>query len=104
MVEVEWIKENGKFTMMEKPKTKREIKAELVLLSMGFVHCVHEGLAEEFKLDFDMRGNIKVGTNGQTSQPKVFAAGDSISGASLVVRAIASGRKAAENVHQFLSE
>ncbi len=104
VVEVEWKKEGGKFKMIEKPDTKRVINAELVLLSMGFVHCIHEGLVKEFGLKLDPRGNIKTDTKGQTSKAKVFAAGDAVSGASLVVRAIAAGRKAAENVHEFLSK
>jgi len=103
VIEVEWIKENGQFKMIEKPETKRQIKAELVLLSMGFVHCIHEGLAKELALETDNRGNLKVNSNGMTSSSKVFAAGDAVSGASLVVRAIAAGRKTAQNVHEFLS-
>lgn len=102
VVEVEWKKENGQFKMMEKEHTKRTIDAELILLSMGFVHCYHEGLATELGIDFNQRGNISIGGNYQTSKAKVFAAGDAVSGASLVVRAIASGRKTAENVHEFL--
>jgi glutamate synthase (NADPH/NADH) small chain len=103
VVEVEWVNENGKFSMIEKPETLRIINAELVLLSMGFVHCIHEGLANELGIEFDQRGNIKVNETHSTSCDKVFAAGDAISGASLVVRAIASGRKTAERVHEFLS-
>jgi glutamate synthase (NADPH) small chain len=103
IVEVEWIKENGQFKMVEKPETLRVVEAELVLLSMGFVHCVHDGLAEELGLKFDKRGNIVVDENMRTNKAKIFAAGDSVSGASLVVRAIASGRKTAETVNNFLS-
>lgn len=102
VVEVEWKKQNGQFKMIEKDDTRRVIDADLVLLSMGFVHCVHEGLVKEFGLKLDQRGNIKTDTQGNTSKAKVFAAGDAVSGASLVVRAIAAGRKAAENVHEFL--
>ena len=69
---------------------------------MGFVHAVHEGLVSELKLDLDTRGNIKINENGQTSNPKVFAAGDSVSGASLVVRAIFSGRVAAQRINKYL--
>lgn len=102
VVEVEWKKENGQFKMIEKQETKQVIKAEIVLLSMGFVHCVHEGLVKEFGLKLDQRGNIVTNKNSSASKAKVFAAGDAVSGASLVVRAIAAGRKAAENVHDFL--
>jgi glutamate synthase (NADPH/NADH) small chain len=69
---------------------------------MGFVHCVHDGLAEELGLKFDKRGNIVIDENMKTNKAKIFAAGDSVSGASLVVRAIASGRKTAEAVNNFL--
>jgi glutamate synthase (NADPH) small chain len=104
VVDVEWIKQDGKFNMLEKPETIKVIDAELVLLSMGFVHCIHEGLAAEFGIEFDQRGNIKVDEKNSSTKEKVFAAGDAVSGASLVVRAIASGRKTAEKVHSFLSE
>lgn len=102
VIEVEWVNENGSYKMMEKPGTKKIIKTQLALLSMGFIHCIHEGLAKELKLELDKRGNIITNVQSQTSQSKVFAAGDAVSGASLVVRAIAAGRKAAENVHDFL--
>lgn len=104
VVEVEWEKVAGKFKMIEKPETTRIIDTELVLLSMGFVHCMHEGLADELGLKFDLRGNISIDENMQTSKAKVFAAGDAASGASLVVRAIASGRKTAEKVDEFLAQ
>lgn len=102
VVEVGWEKKNGQFKMVEKPETKRVIDTELVLLSMGFVHCIHEGLAKELGLKLDRRGNIVVDGTMKTSKAKVFASGDAVSGASLVVRALASGRKTAEKVDKFL--
>jgi len=102
LVEVDWVTENGKTTMVEKPGTARIIGADLVLLAMGFVHCTHEGIAEEFGLEFDPRGNIKVDKNFRTSKEKVFAAGDATIGASLVVRAIFQGRNLARSVDSFL--
>jgi len=102
VVEVDWVKENGQFKMVEKPETTHIIDADLVLLSMGFVHCIHEGLADELKLKYDNRGNIIIDEKMATSKAKVFAAGDAVSGASLIVRAIASGRKTAESIHDFL--
>jgi glutamate synthase (NADPH/NADH) small chain len=111
VVEVEWKKENlpdgmagSQFKMVEKPETLRQIKTELVLLSMGFVHCYHESLANELGVKFDKRGNISIDASGQTSRTKVFAAGDAISGTSLVVRAIASGRRVADQVHEYLTQ
>ncbi len=102
VVEVDWLKENGRMNMVEKPGTTRKMDADLVLLAMGFVHCVHEGLAGELGLEFDARGNIKVDRNFQTSAPGVFAAGDAATGASLVVRAIFQGRSLARSVDKFL--
>ncbi len=102
VVDVEWVGANGKMQIVEKEETRRLIDAELVLLSMGFVHCVHEGLLDDLGLEYDERGNIRVNDNRETSKAKVFAAGDAIRGASLVVHAIAEGRKMAENVHQYL--
>ncbi len=103
LVEVEWSKgENRQWIMNEKPETSHLVDAELVLLSMGFVSPVHEGLVKELALELDSRGNIRVDDGYQTSQSKVFAAGDAASGASLVVTAIAKGREAAKNVHRYL--
>ena len=102
ILEVDWVNEDGKMTMVEKPDTTQIIDVDLVLLAMGFLHPVHEGIANEFGLEYDSRGNIRVDTKYQTSVPKVFAAGDSMMGASLVVRAINHGRQAAKAVHEYL--
>ncbi len=100
---VEWKKDaSGKIAMHEVPGTVEIIPAELVMLSMGFVHPVHEGLLNELGLELDGRGNVKVGSDYSTSKAKVFAAGDTTRGASLVVHAISSGREAAEKVNEFL--
>jgi glutamate synthase (NADPH/NADH) small chain len=104
VVEVEWVNRNGNMQMTEKPGTAKIIEADLVLLAMGFVHCIHEGLAGELGLEFDARGNIKVDRNFNTSKPKVFAAGDAATGASLVVRAIFQGRSLARAVDNFLKQ
>jgi len=88
--------------MIEKPQAARLIGADLVLLAMGFVHCMHEGIGQEFGLEYDQRGNIKVDRNFQTNHPKVFAGGDAAIGASLVVRAIFQGRNLAKSVDNFL--
>lgn len=102
VVEVEWVKEEGRMVMKEKEGTLRAIPADLVLLSMGFVHPVHEGLISELGLDLDQRGNIKIEKNYSTSVKGVFAAGDAANGASLVVTAIAKGREAAQNINNYL--
>jgi glutamate synthase (NADPH/NADH) small chain len=100
--DVEWKNSNGRYTMEVIPGTRRKIDADLVLLAMGFVHPVLEGLLSELELELDHRRNIKVDENQSTSHQKVFAAGDSVSGASLVVNAIASGRKVAKEIDRFL--
>jgi glutamate synthase (NADPH/NADH) small chain len=98
---VEW--KDGK--MAEVPGSEFELKADLVLLAMGFVSPVGSVL-EAFGIDKDARGNAKATTDGdgcyQTSQPKVFAAGDVRRGQSLVVWAIREGRQCARAVDEFL--
>jgi glutamate synthase (NADPH/NADH) small chain len=80
-----------------------ELKADLVLLAMGFVHPVHEGMIAALKLELDPRGNVKADTKRyQTSLEKVFAAGDMRRGQSLIVWAIREGRQAAAAVDEFL--
>jgi glutamate synthase (NADPH/NADH) small chain len=98
---VEWIKEPGKALMMKKSGKTEVIKADLVLLSMGFLHPVHEGLLDSLGIQYDQRGNI-LSTGYKSSVDKIFTAGDAASGASLVVRAIDSGRKAAKAIDEFL--
>jgi len=105
VVDVEWSKgKNGQMEMKEMPGTIRTIDAELVLLSMGFVHPVHEGLLNGLKVEYSDRGNVKVNKKHQASRAKIFATGDCISGASLVVTAIASGRKTAADIMEYLSD
>jgi glutamate synthase (NADPH/NADH) small chain len=100
--EVEWVKKDNRHQMEVIPGTRRIIEADLVLLAMGFVHPVIEGLLSELELELTQRNNIKVSANQSTSRQKVFAAGDSVNGASLVVNAIASGRKVAKEIDRFL--
>jgi glutamate synthase (NADPH/NADH) small chain len=101
---VRWDKVNGELSMAAIPGTQRVIETDFVLLAMGFVHPVIDGLVTELNLELDKRGNVKVNQNLMTSQNKIFAAGDTVNGASLVVRAIASGRKAAKEINKFLSK
>ncbi|MGZ5661149.1 MAG: glutamate synthase subunit beta, partial [Usitatibacter sp.] len=104
---VEWVKdEKGAMAMKEVPGTEFTIPAQLVLLAMGYVHPVHEGLIEQLGVAKDSRGNVKAPTDGAgsyaTSVPKVFAAGDMRRGQSLVVWAIREGRQCAREVDAFL--
>lgn len=103
--EVEWEKdpETNRMNLIHTGRTET-IKADLVLLAMGFTNPVYEGLIEQLGVELDQRHNVKVDENQKTSTDKVFAAGDASTGASLVVRCIASGRKAAQNIHQYLTK
>lgn len=103
VVEVRWEKDaNGRMGMVEVDSTKHVIPCELALLSMGFTQPIHEGLLNDLGMKYDNRGNVVVDAKNQTSVSKVFAAGDTVLGASLVVRAIYSGRQAAFNADEYL--
>ena len=99
---VEW--KDGK--MQEIPDTEFEMKADLVLLAMGFVSPV-QSVLDAFRVQKDARGNAKATTDGAgcyaTSVGKVFAAGDMRRGQSLVVWAIREGRQCARAVDEFLT-
>jgi glutamate synthase (NADPH) small chain len=101
-VRVAW--KDGK--MSEVPGSEFEMKADLVLLAMGFLGPVQGGLLEQFGVEKDPRSNVKADTEGTrayaTSVPKVFAAGDMRRGQSLVVWAIREGRQCARSVDEFL--
>jgi glutamate synthase (NADPH/NADH) small chain len=85
------------------PGTEFEIEADLVLLAMGFVHPVHEGMIKSLGVALDQRGNVSADTSAYlTSVPKVFTAGDMRRGQSLVVWAIREGRQCAHAVDKFL--
>jgi len=101
---VAWQKDdNGQMVMREMPGTEFELKADLVLLAMGFVGPVHDGLLADLGVAKDPRGNVLADTDSyRTSIPKVFAAGDMRRGQSLVVWAIREGRQCARAVDEFL--
>jgi glutamate synthase (NADPH/NADH) small chain len=80
-----------------------ELDADLVLLAMGFVHPVHDGLLKSLGLDLDQRGNVRANMQDyRTSLPKVFSAGDMRRGQSLVVWAIREGRLCARAIDETL--
>ena len=99
--EVEWSKKNGNWKIKEREGTDFFLDVGLVILAMGFVHVTHEGLVKDTELKLDQKGNIIV-KNFQTSDPQIFAAGDTITGPSLVVHAINSGRRAAAVIDEWL--
>jgi glutamate synthase (NADPH/NADH) small chain len=85
------------------PGTEFSLDVELVLLAMGFLGPVKTGMIEELGVQIDSRGNVATDENYMTSVPGVFAAGDMRRGQSLVVWAIAEGRKAARGVDEWLT-
>jgi glutamate synthase (NADPH) small chain len=104
-VKLEWqITEDGKpAKFVEVAGTEQIIKADLVLLAMGFVSPQKEGLLSQLEIELDERGNVKASEkNYQTSISKVFTAGDMRRGQSLVVWAISEGRECARKVDEYL--
>lgn len=93
---------SGRRTFREIPGSGFEIPAGLVLLALGFVHAEHGPLVRDLSLPTDPRGNLVVDADFMTPTPGVFAAGDATSGASLVVRAIDYGRRAAAGIDRYL--
>ena len=89
--------------MQEVAGSEFELQADLVLLAMGFVHPVHEGMLERLGVKLDPRGNVEADTEEyRTSNDKVFAAGDMRRGQSLVVWALREGRQCARAVDEYL--
>ncbi len=104
---VRWDKDdNNQWKMSEVEDSEFEIKADLVMLAMGFVHPVHQGMIQELGVELDGRGNVLGATDGQdaykTTIDGVFVAGDMRRGQSLVVWAIREGRQVAHAVDEFL--
>ncbi|MFK7773213.1 MAG: glutamate synthase subunit beta [Saprospiraceae bacterium] len=105
LVNLKWVinEATGRSNFEEIEGSEREIPCELALLAVGYLHPQKEGLLEKLNIELTERGNVK-GENYQTNLDKVFTAGDMRRGQSLVVWAIAEGRKAAESVNDFLME
>jgi glutamate synthase (NADPH/NADH) small chain len=95
--------ESGRPQMQEVLGSEFELDADLILLAMGFLGPLHEGLLDDLGVEYDGRGNIGANTaEYQTSQPGIFAAGDCRRGQSLVVWALSEGREAARAVDAYL--
>ena len=92
--------ENGTFTPI--PNTEFEMDADLVLLAMGFTGPVKNGLLDSLGVKYDARGNVAADANYMSSVDGVFAGGDVRRGQSLIVWAIAEGRKMAAGVDAYL--
>jgi len=102
--QVEWVQGPSGWQAHELPDTEFTIEVDVVLLAMGFMHVVHGGLVDALGLALDGRGNVVAAPDGATSREGTFAAGDTASGASLVVRAIYAGRQAAEGIDRWLKK
>jgi glutamate synthase (NADPH/NADH) small chain len=104
-VAVEWnVAQNGRAVPKEIAGTQKIWCAGVVLLAMGFLGPEKEGLLDQLGVEINDRGNVRVNKNKQTNLPGVFAAGDVERGQSLVVWAIADGRRAAREVDRYLME
>ena len=103
-VRLEWSKNpDGRFVMQEIPGSTFSLKADLVLLAMGFVGPLRPGMVEQSGAALDPRGNVGANTvDYRTSVAKLFAAGDMRRGQSLVVWAIREGRQCARAIDEFL--
>ncbi len=100
---LEWRENNGRQVMVEIPDSAFEIKTDLVLLALGFVHPVHAGMLAELGVALDSRSNVRASeADYQTSVNKIFTAGDMRRGQSLVVWAIREGRQCARAVDEYL--
>ena len=102
-VRLDWQQEKtGKWNMQEIAGSDFELKSDLVLLAMGFLHVEPGPMIKDYGIKTDHRGNVIVDKNMMTSEKGVFAAGDTVLGASLVVRAIYQGRRAAAGANAYL--
>ena len=101
---IEWKQpENGgRPEMVEVPGSEFTLKADLVLLAMGFLHPQHDGLLDSLGVEYDPRGNVKTDAMMKSTAEKIFACGDMQRGQSLVVHAIASGRTCARAIDLYL--
>lgn len=104
-IEVEFVlpkEKGGRPQLQEIRGSEFELKADIVILAMGFVHPVQVGLIHDLGVALTPQGNVSADQNFMTSLPKVFSAGDVHRGASLVVWAIYEGRSAAREIDRFL--
>jgi glutamate synthase (NADPH/NADH) small chain len=103
-IRVDWqLGDGGQMKLVEVPGSAFTLKADLVLLAMGFVGPRKAGLLEQAGVELDSRGNVKAPlTNYATSKAQIFACGDMRRGQSLVVWAIREGRQCARGVDEFL--
>ncbi len=102
VVEVEWTKDEAGRHVMKEIGKPEILKIDLAFLALGFVHPIQEGLLKELKLEVDTRKNVATDSKRATNVAKVFGTGDCVSGQSLVVKCIASGRETASHIDNYL--
>ncbi len=102
-IEVDWINEKGKYIPVDSKNSSFIIEAELVLLAMGFLGPGPDPFADMLRLERAINGSIKIDEKHMTSVPGIFSAGDMARGQSLVVRAIADGKAAAEDIDNIIT-
>ncbi|MSQ31309.1 MAG: glutamate synthase subunit beta [Dehalococcoidia bacterium] len=101
-VRVEFVQQDGRQVMREVPDSDFEVRADLVLLAMGFLGPERRGMLDQLGVQLTERGNVKADANKMTTVPGVFTAGDMARGQSLIVWAIAEGRAAARGIDAYL--
>jgi len=102
--EVSWEQDSaGRWQQHEVPGSDFTLDIDMVLIAAGFVHVEQSRLVRDLDLKLNPQGNVAVDSNFATSADGVFAAGDAVSGASLVVKAMDQGRRAADKVNEYLS-
>jgi glutamate synthase (NADPH/NADH) small chain len=102
-VDVDWEKKDGRFVPVKKAGTERTVEAQLVLLAMGFTREGNAGILNAFGVETGDDCAPCLNKDYMTNVDGVFVAGDLSQGASLVVRAIADGRRAADGVDRYLA-
>src|SRR5581483_1872190 len=100
--QVEMVREAGQTRFVPQPGSDFELKADLVLLAMGFVGPADGPLLKDLGVRMSERGNVARDARWMTNVPGVFAAGDMQRGQSLIVWAIAEGRSAARGIDEYL--
>ncbi len=102
--EVEWVDKDGRMMPVEKESTDFTIEADLAILAMGFLGPGPDPLADQLGLERDQSSTLFVDDNYMTSSPGIFSAGDMARGQSLVVRAMADGKSAADHIKEYIDK
>jgi len=101
---VEWVDKDGRMVPVEIEGTDFTIEADLAILAMGFLGPGPDPLADQLGLKRDQSSNLVVDNNYMTSSPGIFSAGDMARGQSLVVRAMADGKAAADQIKEYIDK